>query len=200
MTRVLHDKDIREPLFDFLEEQYGKIRIIEEKRMGRSRADVVMVTDSALWGIEIKSDADTYARLARQVKDYDKYFDYNLVVVGTSHAAHIKEHVPKYWGIITVERIEDRLDFYLFRQPLENPHVTWKRKLSILWRPELVILQEWNQMPKYREKSKAFVVGKIIERIPEKIPEQKLKKQISELLFERDYNTITETIADYKKK
>jgi hypothetical protein len=200
MTRVLHDKDIREPLFDFLEEQYGKIRIIEEKRMGRSRADVVMVTDSALWGIEIKSDADTYARLARQVKDYDKYFDYNLVAVGTSHAAHIKEHVPKYWGIITVERIEERLDFYLFREPLENPYVTWKRKLSILWRPELVILQEWNQMPKYREKSKAFVVGKIIERIPAKIPEQRLKEQISELLFERDYNTIAETIADYKKK
>jgi hypothetical protein len=200
MNRVLHDKDIREPLFDFLEEQYGKIRIIEEKRMGRSRADVVMVTESALWGIEIKSDADTYARLARQVKDYDKYFDYNLVVVGTSHAAHIKEHVPKYWGIITVERIGERLDFYLFREPLENPHVIWKRKLSILWRPELVILQEWNQMPKYREKSKAFVVGKIIERIPAKLPEQRLKEQISELLFERDYNTVGETIADYKKK
>jgi hypothetical protein len=44
------------------------------------------------------------------------------------------------------------------------------------------------------------VVGKIIERIPAKIPEQKLKEQISELLFERDYNTIQETIAEYKKK
>jgi hypothetical protein len=200
MNRVLHDKDIREPLFDFLEERYGKIRIIEEKRMGRSRADVVMVTESALCGLEIKSDADTYARLARQVKDYDKYFDYNLVAVGTSHAAHIKEHVPKYWGIITVELVEDKLDFYFLREPMENPHMTWKRKLSILWRPELAQLQAWNQMPKYREKSKAFVVGKIIERIPAKIPEQKLKEQISELLFERDYNTIQETIADYKKK
>jgi hypothetical protein len=199
MTGVLHDKDIREPLFDFLEERYGKIRIIEEKRMGRSRADVVMVTDSALCGLEIKSDADTYARLARQVKDYDKYFDYNLVVVGTSHAAHIKEHVPEYWGIITVESVEDKLDFYVLRESRENPHVTWKRKLTILWRPELAVLQEWNQMPKYKEKSKAFVVGKIIERIPAKIPEQKLKEQISELLFERDYNTILETITDYKK-
>ena len=27
--------------------------------MGRSRADVVMVTEDALFGIEIKSDADT---------------------------------------------------------------------------------------------------------------------------------------------
>ena len=72
---MLHDKDIREPLFDFLEEIYGKIRIIEEKTMGRSRADVVMVTPDALYGIEIKSDADTYVRLSGQLKNYDKYYD-----------------------------------------------------------------------------------------------------------------------------
>ncbi len=39
---ILHDKDIRDPLFDFLEQRYGKIRILEEKTMGRSRADIVM--------------------------------------------------------------------------------------------------------------------------------------------------------------
>lgn len=70
---MLKDKDIREPLFDFLEEQYGKTRIIEEKTMGKSRADVVMVLEEELVGIEIKSDADTYARLSRQVKDYDRF-------------------------------------------------------------------------------------------------------------------------------
>ena len=34
---MLYDKDIREPLFDYLEERYGKARMIEEKQMGRSR-------------------------------------------------------------------------------------------------------------------------------------------------------------------
>ena len=38
---MLRDRDIREPLFDFLEETYGKVRIIEEKTMGNSRADIV---------------------------------------------------------------------------------------------------------------------------------------------------------------
>lgn len=33
---AIRDKDIREPLFDFLEAEYGKIRIIEEKTMGCS--------------------------------------------------------------------------------------------------------------------------------------------------------------------
>ena len=103
----LYDKDIREPLFDFLEEAYGKVRILEEKTMGKSRADVVMVTPNALFGIEIKSDADTYARLGRQVKDYNQYYDYNYVVAGTSHALHVEEHIPEWWGVITAELVED---------------------------------------------------------------------------------------------
>ena len=45
---MLYDKDIREPLFDFLEERYGKTRIIEEKQVGRSRADVIMVRPASL--------------------------------------------------------------------------------------------------------------------------------------------------------
>ena len=53
---MLYDKDIREPLFEFLEESYGKIRILEEQVMGQSRADIVMVVPDALYGIEIKSD------------------------------------------------------------------------------------------------------------------------------------------------
>ena len=75
----------------------------------------MMVIPSHVVGIEIKIDADTYARLKRQVKDYDQYFDYNYVVAGTSHAKHIEEHVPKWWGIITVEKIEGETDFYILQ-------------------------------------------------------------------------------------
>lgn len=196
---MLRDKDIREPLFDFFDENYGKNRIFEEKMMGRSRADIVMVLPDAIVGIEIKSDADTYVRLSRQVKDYDRYFDYNIVVVGTSHALHIKEHVPDHWGIITVEQVEERFDFYELRKPSKNPNVTWETKLQIMWRPELVKFQAMNEMPKYANLGKAKVIEKIADRIPEKIPEEKAAKQISELLFERDYSTIGETIDAYRK-
>lgn len=192
---MLYDKDIREPLFDFLEETYGKIRIIEEKQMGRSRADVVMVMPSALCGIEIKSDADTYARLSRQVRDYNQYYDYNYIVAGTSHAGHVAEHVPEWWGIITVELEADRVDFYLLREPKENPKVNWKRKMSLLWRPELAHIQELNKLPKYKEKSKSFVIEKILL----KVEKEKLSEQISEELFERDYNEIEEKIKKYRK-
>ena len=102
---MLRDKDIREPLFDFLEEMCGKLRILEEKQIGKSRADIVMVL------------------------------------------------------------------------------------------PELAHIQELNEMPKYKEKSKQFVIDKIAERIPE----DTLSKQISNALFERDYNEIEHVIQEFKK-
>ena len=196
---MIYDKDIREPLFDFLDERFGKNRILEEKIIGSSRADVVMVTPEAIYGIEIKSDADTYARLKSQVKDYDKYYDMNFVVVGTSHAAHIEEHVPAYWGIITVEEVDNNLDIYILRHPEPNPKVTWKRKLEMLWRPEIAVLQDIFSMPKYREKSKSFVLSKVLERLENgKIDPKEFTIQMNELLIQRDYNSISETLKEYK--
>lgn len=193
---MLYDKDIREPLFEFLEERYGKTRFLEEQVMGQSRADVVMVLPEALCGIEIKSDADTYARLERQVYDYNLYYDYNIVVVGTSHAAHIEEHVPEWWGIITVESEEDRTDLYLMREAKENPKMEWNHKIEILWRPELAHIQEVNRMYAYKQKSKRFVADKIVETVEPKI----LAGQLSDELFERDYTKIWEQIQTFRKE
>ena len=196
-TKILHDKDIREPLFEFLEETYGKIRILEEKRSGRAVADVVMITPGLLYGIEIKSDADTYTRLDKQVKNYNWYFDRNIIVAGSSHAHHVSEHVPAWWGIITVEPDgEGRPDFYILRRPGENPRVNDKRKISILWRPELSHLLEINHLPGYREKSKAFVQEKLLE----KVAPETLWPQVCAELLERDYTTIADEIAAYRRK
>lgn len=191
---MLYDKDIREPLFDYCEEQFGKIRILEEKQMGKSRADVVMILDGLLVGIEIKSDADTYARLARQVKDYDKVYDYNIVAVGSTHALHIAEHVPEWWGIITVEEIDGKADFYFYRQMQLNPKAELRRQLELMWRPELVRIQELNALPRYKEKSKAFVMDKLAEKVAPEI----LKKQMTDELFERDYTLIAEEINQFR--
>lgn len=191
---MLYDKDIREPLFEYMEEKYGKVRILEEKQIGNSRADVLMITEQAIVGIEIKSDADTYARLSRQVKDYNRFFDCNIVAVGSSHALHIKEHVPDWWGIITIEQTEEGVDFYEYRKMGINPDVDMKQQLSLLWRPELVHIQELNQMAAYKQKSKLFVIEKILEKVPKEI----LQPQIREELFERDYTKILEQINAFR--
>ena len=183
---MLHDADIRDGLCDHLEEKYGKIRFFEELTMGKSRAGIVMVTEQGLYGIEIKSDADTYERLSRQVKDYDRFFDHNYVVVGTSHAGHIKEHVPEYWGIISVEEDNGKLDCYDMRQPQTNPKAKLTNMMGLLWKRELAILQEKNGLYKYAGKSKMYRKKYLMDSVDKEL----LKKQMIEVLFERDYSLI----------
>ena len=256
------DKDIREPLFDFLEEFYGKIRIFEEKVTGISRTDALGVIDGQLIGFEIKSDRDTYARLKRQTADYDLLCDVNYLVVGKSHRKQADQHIPAHWGIICVyeedetenERPEMNSAVYrkekLLQEEVEsrakgrtvpdaeiisdmtgedtskinmaagiteeklpqkekkriiveidqipgvNPNVKIERQLDLLWRPELATLQEWNEMPKYAQRSKAFVREKILERVPQ----ETLKRQITDLLFERDYEALLAQIREVQKK
>lgn len=182
----LYDLDIRDPLFWFLEEKYVKMRFMDEIQIGKSRADVVLVTDDAVFGLEIKSDADTYARLKSQVRDYNKYFDYNYVVVGKSHAKHIDEHVPKFWGIIVCSSKGDGVEFEIVREPLPNPKFKLEKKMSLLWRRELTSIASQCLRYKYTSISKPEVCKKLIEGCDK----DKLNRLISTELFNRDYTTI----------
>ena len=154
--------------------------------IGKSRADIMMVTDHALTGIEIKSDADTYTRLKGQVRNYNRYFDYNYVVIGTTHAQHIFEHVPEEWGIITVELVGGKPDFYILRKPERNPKCKIQNQLAFLWRKELDHLRKNYIKFRYADKSKEFLRKKILE----KIPEDELRVHFMQELFERDYTTL----------
>ena len=82
------------------------------------------------------------------------------------------------------------------REMLANPHVDLTRKIRILWRPELYSIQQKYHLPEYKQKSKAFVQKKLVEKLPEMI----LNEQISQKLFERDYTQIAEEIRNYKKE
>ena len=187
---MLHDSDIRDNLCLYLEDKYGEVRFFDELSIGKARADIVMVTRDAIYGIEIKSDADTYTRLKRQVRYYNKYFDFNILAVGSTHAAHAEEHVPKHWGIISVEMIGGKMDFYDLRLPQISPKVSLKTQLDLLWRRELTEIQKINKLHKYAGRKRSFVE----EYVLSSVPEEKLKKQVLDVLFERDY-----TIFDPKE-
>lgn len=188
------DKDMREPLFEYLEEFYGKIRIFEEKNAGGSRADVIGVIDGSMIGFEIKSDSDSYTRLKTQTRDYDDFCDINYLVIGKTHQKYAHNHIPPYWGIICVYEEENDVKVELLQIPGENPKVSIKKQIEFLWRPELYQIQKWNDLPEYKQKSKQFVREKIIEKIPETV----LKMQMTDLLFERDYEILLEQIRQVK--
>lgn len=181
---VLYDKDIRDPLFDYLEERFGKTRMFEEKIIGKSRADVLMLTKNLIIGLEIKSDADTYVRLKRQIRNYDKYCDANYVVIGKSHEKHIEDHIPEYWGILVVSVLGTEISIEEKREAGSNPKMKKELQATLIWRPELQRLLLINHLPGYKQKSKKFVRQKLLEKMEWDI----LKLQMCEELFERDYS------------
>jgi len=191
---LLYDEDIREPLSDYLEERFGKIRIFEEKTIGKSRADMIMLTDDSITGIEIKSDVDSYERLKRQIRDYNKYCDYNYAAVGESHEKHVHKHVPITWGILIIYVKENKVCIEEKRAPRENPKVKKENQMSMLWRPELQHILEKNGLPKYKQKSKKFVQQSLLE----KLEWTDLKLQMCEELFERDYTLWNKELEAYK--
>ncbi|MEE3398527.1 MAG: sce7726 family protein [Eubacterium sp.] len=179
------DKDMREPLFEYLEDRYGKVRIIEEKVIKKSRADVLAIVEGGVIGLEIKSDNDTYVRLARQVKDYDRFCDKCYVVVGESHI-HVAEHIPDYWGIIVISQENVIVE----RDAETCPKVSITNQLGILWRSELLNIQLKEGLPKLASTRRADIYKRLIDTAGEPT----IKADICEQLFERDY-----TIFDNKK-
>jgi len=184
---MLYDAEIRDPLVLFLEEKYGKIRILDEIPIGRSRADMLLVTENWLAGIEIKSDMDSYARLISQIQSYDRYMDRNILVVGKSHEKSSVMHVPEYWGIIAAYGTRHRISFSVVREPEVNPKMKDRSKLELLWKRELQNL--------FRKKNGKGAVSKfrkeyLRKRVLECYTHDELMIALCEELFERDYTEL----------
>ncbi len=177
---------LRDALCEFLEERYGKIRFLEEKNIGKVRADMIAVLPTGLLGIEIKSHSDSYTRLEGQIKGYNQYCDFCFLAAGSIHA-RMSEHVPPSWGLIEID-VHMGARFAVTREAEPNRKDPLKNQLSLLWRNELTDLLTAEKLPKHTSKSKKF----IIEFLLEKVPHDRLKMRLCDALFERDYTRFQE--------
>jgi hypothetical protein len=178
----MNDYEIREILCDYIDRKYEKVRIYDELVIGSSRADILAVTD-CLTGYEIKGDSDSYVRLPTQTRDYSRYFKDNYIVIGASHKKNVEKHIPDYWGIICVYLSDGEKTVELLRELKNNPEFSTRKQLSLLWRAELTHILQLNNLPKYTKKDKGFIIRKLIATVEP----DRLRLQICEELFERDY-------------
>lgn len=175
----MNAKEIREILISYLKATNGEIRIYQEKSIGSSICDVMTVTDKLI-GYEIKSDLDNYVRLNEQVKAYNLFFDKNYLVVSDGHLNSASAKIPNHWGIICIRNDDVRI----IRNASDNPLVSRRKQLSVLWKLELKNLLIKNAMPLYAQKEKGFIADRIAALVDGKT----LGRQIANELMHRDYS------------
>lgn len=185
----LNDKDIRRAIFQCFSGNSEAQRIIEEFPMGDSRADMLLITRTKLIGMEIKSDRDTFVRLGRQVKDYERFFDYNYLVVGTYHVEEAMRTVPKHWGIYEVYEGENgRYVLECVREAGLSLKENLEEKLYLLWRNELMDIICDYRLSAHRLHRKDKMIAKIMRGLSGAV----IQGLVCDALLRRDYSKYKE--------
>ncbi len=180
----LNDSDIRKVIHAGFSGKKEETRILEEFPMGDSRADLLLVTRTKLIGLEIKSDRDSFVRLSRQIKDYEKFFDENYLVVGTYHVEEALRTVPAHWGIYEVyESGDGNYVMELVRSASMALKDNTEEKLYLLWRNELMRIVREYRLAKGNLQRKDKMISKIIRGLTTPV----IQTEVCSALLTREY-------------
>jgi hypothetical protein len=104
------------------------------------RIDIAVINGS-VHGFEIKSAADTLARLPSQLRLYGECLERLTIVCAERHVEQVKKLAPIWCGILKVT-IGPRggIGFIALRKPGHNPNVKVYKLAHLLWHPEAVAL------------------------------------------------------------
>lgn len=109
--------------------------VVEELSIadGAVRADVAVLTEQAWWGVELKGERDTLARLPGQVAAYSALFDHCEVLTTPNHTGQVLELVPAWWTV-SVATSPTQAD--TVRVGSTNPDPDARARAGLLWRGE----------------------------------------------------------------
>lgn len=108
---------------------------------GRVRIDLAAV-NGTFHGYEIKSDADSFRRLALQVQVYGRVLDRATLVVGQRHLAKALDAVPSWWGVMQALPGATGPRFEVRRRGRRNPNREPRALVELLWLESAMALLE----------------------------------------------------------
>jgi hypothetical protein len=139
------DREIRAALyrkkFRFKHDRSDTL-IIDELGLAHARARIdIAVINGCVHGFEIKSAADTLARLPKQLMLYEECLEKLTIVCAEKHVSAVQKIAPSWCGILEATKgPRGGIDFTTLRTSKRNPNVQAYRLAHLLWRPEAVSL------------------------------------------------------------
>lgn len=113
------ERVIKYHFIKFLKTRHDHI-VAFEMTVGGSRVDICRINGNS-YAYEIKTEYDTFDRLASQIDDYLKTFQKVYVIVPKSRAGDVKRIIPDACGIIAYTTTEDgSISFYYAKKACKN--------------------------------------------------------------------------------
>jgi len=180
----MYDHEIRTALIQFLLNKSKKPKgIIEELPVhnGNAIADLVALYNEPHC-FEIKGSNDKIARALKQGNYYNTSFNKVTLVTTSKQARAAINTLPKWWGIIAVDRENDRISFRYIRGAKTNKLQDKPLSLQLLWRSEMLDVAESNEIilkPKNANRSE------VANSISKHLTKDKINQILSATLLER---------------
>lgn len=138
----MRESEVRSALLQRLASQHVGERdtlVLEELGLCQAQARVdIAVVNGRLEGWEIKTAADSLARLPRQEKVYSRVFDRVWLVADGRHVPDALGLIPEWWGVLRIDPRDGGCDFRQVRRSLLNPAVDLTSLVRLLWREEVL--------------------------------------------------------------
>lgn len=168
----MRDRDVRQELYRQVRTIHAlepDTRFISELVLQRGAARIdLAVVNGKLHGYEIKSDADTLDRLPSQIDAYNAVFDEITIVVGVRHLARAEELLPRWWGIMRANALDNKLELSVVRRPEINPLQNSRAVAELLWRDEAIELltrySEVKGLSRLNRKSLTEKINEVLDR------------------------------------
>lgn len=183
-TIAATEREIRDQLLSLLAERNTSSDVIaEEFRLdtGSSRIDVIQL-GAELVGYEIKSEQDTFARLANQLHAYNRVFDRLYLVCGPRHLAQALALLPSWWGILQAsKRADGSVELKAIRPSTSNSRQEAFSLASLLWREEALAVLESANITTPKKASSHL----LWEQLANSVPMEQLRRAVMDSLCQR---------------
>ncbi len=194
-NKLLNEKYIKTLLIDYLRTIIEKDFIIASEVpyiYGKRRVDILVVSKDSLYAFEIKSDKDDLNKLASQVTDYNKTFNYTNIVFSSKFGTKDFKSISRSVGLIQIFDNNTKL----IRKAKKRIRLN-KRCLSyFLWRKDIVYMlnkhtKELLAKKTETEKLRKLLLSKVNANIIMKSAIYALKKR-----YEEKYNNFISSVGD----
>ncbi len=171
MGVMLNDSDVRKAAYHRLLSHACRCPdtlVIDELGLdhGASRVDIAVI-NGHLRGIEIKAEADTLARLPRQVTAYGAVMDKASLIVAEKYYEVALAQLPDWWGVIVTQRTTaGAVRFRRIRAERINREIQPLVVARLLWRPEVIgLLRELGEPERTLRAPREVLYGRLVQSV-----------------------------------